>query len=55
MLAELATQFVRVASVQYGQLAREQLGTARAYMSALREKKVDVSAWLEKLREDKGE
>ena len=55
MLAELATQFVRVASVQYGQLAREQLGTARAYMSALREKKVDVSAWLEKLREDKDE
>ena len=55
MLAELATQFVRVASVQYGQLAREQLCTARAYMSALREKKVDVSAWLEKLREDKGE
>lgn len=55
MLAELATQFVRVASVQYGQLAREQLGTARAYMSALREKKMDVSAWLDKLREDKGE
>ncbi len=55
MLAELAVQFVRVASVQYGQLAREQMDTARAYMSVLREKKADVSAWLEKLWEDKDE
>lgn len=55
MLAELAVQFVRVASVQYGQLAREQVDTARAYMSVLREKKEELSAWLEKLREEKGE
>lgn len=55
MLSELATQFVRVASVQYGQLAREQLDNARTLVNALREKKADISAWIEKHREDKDE